>query len=440
MLKIQAFICWFVFVCSVWGQINIENNENYYVGIGESSNQEQARSYALSNLIQKIQVFIGSNSERVITEKNENFSDSISVKTVANSFLVLTDLEEKIEKYNNGTYKITKYVKKDVVYNLFNSRNLTIKNYLNQAELELNTSNPKINLEEVLKNYYWAYLLSVVTPDTLTYSFNYDKTKTPIITKGIASTAVNAINYIISKINFNFIKRIESDNITFKYIVTYFNKPIENLSYTYFDGVGEMLGEVKNGETVLDFYFKQDKNIVDKEFAVNFEIAKEDIMDELLNAVHNIKKGKILNLSIKYGFGGVVTETKNKTNVIETPKTVTNEITKAPLVTETKETKPLLNKFYEPKPRIIDNLIEKSNDAKQFLKYINELEKRNVIVTGNKNSFETIDNLYAVVVTNEEIAALIKHQKGECYDYLQNKIYEIKYFNGNKILWFEILR
>jgi len=307
---------------------------------------------------------------------------------------------------------------------------------LDQAELELNTGNTKINLEEVLKNYYWAYLLSVVTPDTLTYTFNYDKTKTSVTVKGINVATGNAINYIIGKINFRYIKQIESDNITLKYTANYFDKPIETLNYTYFDGVGEMLGEVKNGETILDFYFKGNTNITNKEFAVNFEIAKEDLMDELLNAVYNLNKGKSLNLTKKYDLGNVKPESPKTVKEDKKPKT--DETTNTPKQTDNQ--KPGKTNFYEPKSRLIDKLTDKSKDLKQLLVYLTELEKRNVIITGTKESFETIDNLYAVVLQNNEITAIIKHYKNECFDYLQNKTNNIKDFNGTKILWFEILR
>ncbi len=425
MKKIQIILLNLLFFCTMYSQV--END--YYVGIAEGNSLDAARNSAMTNLIQKIQVFVTSNMERNLRENNTEIIDSTNVKTISNSVIILRDVDEKVEQINSTRFKITKFVKKQVVAQIFKQRIDIIMGCLDQAELELSTNKNTINLGVVLKNYYWAYLLSMVTPDSMKFTFKYDNSKPPITTTSIAQTALQAIDYIITKIKFKPVKKIESENITWKYEVSFFNKQVEEFSYSYFDGIGEMLGDVKNGETILDFYFN-DNNIKDnKEFIVTPEIAAEDQMDDLLRTVHNYYKAQILSLRIKCEIKNEVQVVDKNENIVEDkPVEIPSEITEMDSIKDTKI------------PDVINSLLLKLNELEPFLAQMHTFEKKGSIVTGYARDFESLNNLYAVVVDNNVIFGLIKHVNGKCYDYISNKNTSLQDYTGKKILWFEILR
>ncbi|MFH0734195.1 MAG: LPP20 family lipoprotein [bacterium] len=429
MKKIIVIILNLLSFCTVYGQIENYRESDYYIGIAEGNTLDAARNNAMSNLIQKIQVFVSSNMERTLQENNTEFSDSTSIKTISNSFIILHDVDEIVENIGLNRFKVFKVIKKQIVREIFKQRIKIIKGYLDQAELELLSNKKTINIGIVLKNYYWAYLLSSVTPDTMTYTFKYDISKSPINTTSISATTLQAINYIIGNIIYKPVKKIESENITWKYQITFFNKLVEEFNYSYFDGIGEMLGDVKNGETILDFYFNNNNIKDNKEFSVTPEIAAEDQMDDLLKTIHNFYKAKILSLRIKCEIINDSELISKDENVSENKPT---ESTVEPIEIDTIKD--------DVTPNVISSLLTCSNYLDTFLIEMQNIEKKGAIVTGYARDFESLNNLYAVVVDNNNVVGLIKHINGKCFDYLNNQNSTLQDYAGKKILWFEILR
>ena len=425
MKTIKILILNLLLFCTVYGQIENYHESDYYIGMAEGNTLDAARNNAMSNLIQKIQVFVSSNMERTLQENNTGFSDSTSIKTISNSFIVLRDVDEIVENIGLNRFKVFKVIKKQIVREIFKQRLETIKGYLDQAEVELLCNKKMINIGFVLKNYYWAYLLSSVTPDTMTYTFKYDISKSPINTTSISQTSLQAINYIIGNIIYKPIKKIESENITWKYQVTYFTKLVESFDYSYFDGIGEMLGDVKNGETILDFYFNNNNIKDEKEFSITPEISAEDQMDNLLKTIHDFYKTKILSLRIKCE---IVNDGESVSDNINVGEKNPVEPTEMDSIKD------------DVTPSVINLLLTYTNELETFLIEMQNFEKKGEIVTGYARDFESLNNLYAVIVEDNNVVALIKHINGKCFDYLNDKNRTLQDYAGKKILWFEILR
>lgn len=427
MKKIGFILVYLVLITSIYSQQTI-SIEHYYKGYGEGNTLEDARKNALNNLLTSIQVFVSSNMDRNLSEGNSGFSDSTSLKITTSSFIQLLDVEEKIEHTNDGIYKVIKLVNKDVVLKHFEKLKENIIGYLKQAEMELFNRRANININLVINSFYNAYLLSIIYPDSLQYTFKYDTSNSPITTTFITQQTYLAIKYIVDGIKFEPIKQIESENITWKFNAKYNGRIISDFNYSYFDGVGEMLGDVKDGETILDFYF-ENNNVLKKDFIITPEVANEDQMDEMLISLHNAFKKNMLNLGIKCRFFSESEniDDKRECDISEESKEENIDLNQPSELTET-----------NPSP-ILTNLLSKVENIQDFLKELNKLEKEGNIVTGYARDFESLNNLNAVVVDENKIIGLIKQRAGKCYDYITNRELSMQDYTGKKILWFEIL-
>ncbi len=427
MKKIRIALIYFFFVVSIFAQQTI-TIEKYYTGYGEGVLLEEARKNALNNLMTNIQVFISANMDRNLKEGNAGFSDSTTLNITTSSFMQLSDIEEKIEHKDDGLYKVVKLVNKEVVNKQFQKQKENIIGYLKQAEMELFNRKGIINVGMILNSLYNAYLLSIVYPDSLEYIFKYDLDKKPIKTTLITQQTLLAINYIIDRIKFEPVKQIESENITWKFIAKFNGRIISNFNYSYFDGVGEMLGDVKNGETILDFYFDNSKSL-ERSFIITPEVANEELMDPLLKSLHNVFKSHIMGLGIKCSFeyDNTNEEYKRECDITSESEAESKEEIKT---SELKELNP---------PVVLINLLGKVGNLQELLAELNKMEKGGNIVTGYARDFESLNNLYAVVVDEDKIIGLIKQRAGKCYDYITDRELRMQDYTGKKILWFEIL-
>jgi len=374
-------------------------NRSEYVGTAIGKDLEQTRNSALNNLAQQVQVFVLSKTETVKGEAKDIFKDSTFMNVVAQSFMGLNDVTERVETTDERLYKVTKTVSQASVQRMFNDRKRRILDYLNEAERiigEQNTSS--MALQSGINNYYQAYLLSLIYPETVTHVFN-NRTSSVIV--GIP----NKLSDIARSIKFLPLKQIEDEYIVWKYLVQYNGKEVLYLRYSYFDGMGQTEGEVTNGETQITLYYpsKEKKN---RSVQAQIEFLSDDELDNVLNIARKFLSTSVLQKII--------------TVTVPGEKPITSPGIKI--------------------PDALDGLLKSRSSFDSILIELKQLVKKGVIVQGRASDFETLNGLYCVVVDRPGLIALLKNDNNKYFDFVFQKEVELKEFAGKRIMWFELLK
>jgi hypothetical protein len=389
----MLFICW---------QLSFTQTDQYYHGIAVDKNVNEARTAAYNALIQQIQVVVSSNFKRNQSETNNSYTDETNISTVARSTMSLTDVTEKVETLPDKTYRVTKTVPKESVRKMFNDRMQKIFDHLREAQ---SIAFPKgtvknIPLHSSLINFYQAYLLAILYPDTISFPTGREQ-KLSSVMVGIPNT----IDQISSSIKFKPVKMIDDEFIVWKFRVEYQGIPVQSMRYSYFDGMGQSDGEVTDGETQITlFYPKSEKK--ERTLNINLEYLYESEMDEVL----------------KMGYSSNAVSRMLKIIPVKIP---------ADAVIKAETPKP-------PQPLAVFQ--DKDITPDNLKKELDRLSRKGMIVTGKASDFETLHGLYCLVIDRSGLKAFMKNEHNKYFDYLTESQRELKEFSGMKIIWMEALK
>ncbi|MBI3193583.1 MAG: hypothetical protein HYZ34_03825 [Ignavibacteriae bacterium] len=391
----------------LFSQTGMELRSELYVGVGIHSDVDKARESATNNLLQQIQVFVSSTSTRIVQEENANLQDTFRIQTVARSSLMLRDVKETVTKFPEGTFKVTKSVSKDVVRELFAQRRTKILSYIEQAKNELaNTKTQGLNLESALKHYYRAWLLASIHPDTVGCTING-------VFSFVTETAPREIETIVHGISFVPLKEVTDETMTWKYRAMFRGQPVSRLRFEYMDGIGQSVGEVVNGETQLSFFFV-DKEQRERELVAEIDYRYEEELDELLAFADSMQQGRTISSTLLFKLPG-------KKNQLEEPLQ-TNHIVEQTI------------------SAALQKLLDTRGDLKMFLNELKTLVKGKEIITGNRDDFDSLEGLYGVVISDEEVLAIVLCTNHRFLDVETTQEAEMSTFNGRKIIWIEVLK
>ncbi len=363
---------------------------------------DEARSSALNALIQQIQVVVTSNSERRQSEINDLYSDDMLLSTAARSTMSLTDVLETVETLPDKSFRVTKTVPKTSVLKMFNDRRKKIIDHLQEAQsiafpISLSASVP---LHSSLINYFQAYLLTILYPDTL--SFGLGKTS------GMTSVMVgipNTIDQIASAIKFIPVKMIDDEFIVWKYRVEYNGRPVQSLRYSYYDGMGQGEGDVQDGETMITLFYPK-KELKERTLSVNLEYLNESEMDDVL----------------RMGYASKAVSRLLKMIPVKVPGSA---------VLPPEPVKP---------PEQLSMFASKSTRADHIKTELERLSRKGFIVTGKASDFETLHGLYCLVIDRSGVQAFMKNDHNKYYDYISGASKELKEYSGMRIIWIELLK
>ena len=388
------------FACAILGNLLLSQNSGDYIGSAIGKDLESARNSALNNLVQQIQVFVVSKSATEKSESKNFLKDSTFINTVAQSFMNLNDVKESVETKDDGYYLVTKTVSQASVQKMFKERKKQIFDYLSEAERILTEQNAVsfVALQPALDNYFQAYLLSLIYPETVSHVFN---NRTTTVSVGIP----NALGEISRSIEFVAVKQIEDEYIVWKYRVNYKGKEVSHLRYSYFDGMGQTDGEVTNGETQMTLYYpsKEKKGRI---VQVQIEFLPEDELDNTLGMAK-----KFLNTSILQ---------KTFSVAIPGDRIIVQKVVKI--------------------PDALQELVKAQSSFENVLDELKKLVGKGEIVQGRASDFETLNGLYCVVVDKPGLVALLRNDDSKYFDFISQKEVQLKDFIGKRIMWFELLK
>ncbi|MCX6135875.1 MAG: LPP20 family lipoprotein [Ignavibacteriales bacterium] len=398
-------LLFFIFPLAIFSQVAKISPQNYYIGYGHGQDLEKARSDAYHSLTQQIQVFVTSAINRRVTEDDKVLTENTVLSTITKSSLQLTDVAEIVENENNE-YRVTKFISKENISKMFDIRRKKIIEHLNISESELFATSNSINLGVVLKNYYWALILSRIYPDTISYPFQQDRNNAPQTSSQLAATLPNRIESIINAVVFTPINKIDDEYVVWKCRVDYQSRSVGNLNFSFFDGEGQTEGRVVNGETKLSFYFKDNR---EREIDLKIDFKYEDEMDELLH----LAEGVSADIKIP----------SNKNIVFSGLKLL-----------------PKRDKVKDSIPPVISELLKCRNDLQKTMQCLRDLAKQNKIIVGNDSTFISKERLYRLVLGEQGIIAFLQFKEKKYYDLMTQRYVLTKDYAGKRMTWIEVLK
>ncbi len=423
------FVLFFILGLPLFAQEN--GGDAFYIGVAEGADLKSVRIAAMDNLVQQIEVFVSSTGRSVKTEDSSGMHDMFSVQHTSKSNLLLKDVSEKIEKISGGNVRVTKLVAKSTVKELFALRKGMIREYLILAENGLRKQGT-VNLGEILKNYYWAFLLSSITPDTLQFTFAYNTEAAPYTSSLITPSIRDAIKHVVSRTTFTPLTKNETMEVSWQYRVQYKNRAADGLKFSYNDGVGSTFGSVKNGTANLTSFFKL-TDAADKDFIITPDFAYEDEMDDLL------RDARARDSVSGYFDAGTISAKLPSLAEVNPPalpgKAATPKEVKKPIIAPNV----IPADTIDLRGSTIQRLLSKKGDSREFMMEVYRLKKENLLITGSRYDFESGKGLYAIVVEENNILGFLAVKNNAYYDMVSDKIVSLKDYSGKKIMWLEVI-
>ncbi len=207
------------------------DTRTYIFGEGEGVTISQAEGYALTAISNQISVTI--HNSTVVDDVEQGSGDDIKtesyynaiVKTYSNATLSNT---RKIILSNEPEAHVFMYIKRADIERIFESRKEKILSFVEDAEDAL----AKCQINDALKHLYWAH--------ALTKSLQYPNELTMYDDEGVQQMVnvwiPSKINDILGSLSFS-VSEVTDDQMVVMNI-TYKDKPVTSLDYTYFDGAG----------------------------------------------------------------------------------------------------------------------------------------------------------------------------------------------------------
>ncbi len=393
---IRSMCCIVFFLSSTVAQPHQDVTNKYYVGRGEDASLDVARERARTNLIEQIQVLVTSSLHTIKSENGSTLQNSAVQSTYSYSSIMLRDVQEKVE-HEQGVYRVTKLVTRSVVQSIFDQRRRQTIDYLTAAEAE-GDGTTAVDLQRMLNNYYKAWLMAGLYPDTISYSFRFGGVS------GVTAGIPRAMQLVCDNIVFSPSRKVDDEYTTWKYSVMWSGRPLKNLRYTFYDGRGDNEETVKNGSAQATFFFTDKR---ERLFPVAIQYRETDLQDALLAIADSMRAPFAPKMTIQVLLPG------EKIKVIDTVRAI-------------------------PLPKTLQPLMERHTDLAFFKSEIDRLSKYGDIVAGNKNKFDKLDGLYVIVLDAEGIKSILLYDKGNYTNTATGSMIHLPDYAGKKILWVKV--
>ncbi len=228
----------------------VQNSGNYLFGIGMGSGFRDADNNALDHLITQISVRVESYFEGKTTEKEgsiREFAESV-VKTYSNVSLV--SARSVLIEERRGNFKVMRYISLADMEQVFENRKKKIIEYVKAG---INAEND-LRIGDALKNYYWGLMLLQSHKDRDLIAYDFPETGQHLL----MSALPEKINNVFTDLDFavQSTESIPSEKYKAFYMkVNYNGKPIDNLDFIYWTGLGYSNPiNVRSGLALVEFF------------------------------------------------------------------------------------------------------------------------------------------------------------------------------------------
>ena len=204
----------------------IKNSGKYLWGEGMAESYQDADRQALRHLVENISVNVESSFTNVIGNVNsEGKTDSkMAMQAVMKTYSQATLTNTKVLTLSQEPdAHVIRYVEVEDVAKIFEARKQKAEDFINLAQ----KAEERLKIDDVLRYYYWSYCLVTSLPDTM-------QPQTP--DHALLRTWIpDRINEVFKGVKVRKYK-VEDEFVTL--YVTYKDRPVASLDYTYYDGRG----------------------------------------------------------------------------------------------------------------------------------------------------------------------------------------------------------
>ncbi|MEI7675589.1 MAG: LPP20 family lipoprotein [Bacteroidales bacterium] len=202
--------------------------QTYLWGEGKGTTLKAADQAALADIIGQISTQVESNFERIVTEKDNKFKETVNdvVKTYSSATLTNT---VRIVMENEPDAKVFRYIRKSEIAKIFESR----KNKIIELARNGETALGGLQIADALRYFYWSQTLLRSHPDASAISMTDKEGKASLLITWLPMQ----INQIFAnmKIAIDIVEQKETYNNCI-FDIKYNDQPVRNFDYTYWDG------------------------------------------------------------------------------------------------------------------------------------------------------------------------------------------------------------
>lgn len=206
----------------------IKNSGKYLWGEGMSESYNEADREALRHLVENISVNVESSFSNVmenVSLSSGTADTKMAMQAVMKTYSQATLTNTKVLTLSQvPNAHVIRYVKIDDVAKIFQARRDLAVDFVNLAQ----KAEEKLKIDDVLRYYYWSYCLLTSLPDTM-------NPKSSDNTMLLKSWIPDKMNETFSNLKVQK-RKVEGDFVTLW--ITYKDRPVANLDYSYFDGRG----------------------------------------------------------------------------------------------------------------------------------------------------------------------------------------------------------
>jgi hypothetical protein len=236
MKKLHVFIAWLFLLINHNAIVSqtvedIKRNKEYIWGEGDGATINRADAEAISLVASQISIQVQSNfsqhAEQIGIDENSQFNLKIQsvINTYSNATLTNT---ERIIISNEPEAKVLRYIKRNEIYKIFAKRKSRIYDLLIDAK----TFEEKNQISDALKYYSWAYALILSHPDGNAMDTTIGGQKRLLI-----NYVPTTMNDLLGSLKILPVEtQVENQVKTVMLGIYRNNVPVDNFSYTYWDG------------------------------------------------------------------------------------------------------------------------------------------------------------------------------------------------------------
>ena len=229
LVQLLVFLC-FAAGLSAQNLSDIQHNPAYYYAEGEGFTLEEAEQSAMERLVSSISVSISIGhsweSLEVSGTGGDTYSESASSSVHTSSFITLRNVNTRILKEEPDA-KVARWISKAEVEELFKERNQKIADYVETGK----RAEQQLQLDDALRNYYWALVLSQTNPTPVYASFHEKEENCSVFLP-------QKIKAVIAGIRCNLVDcRTEGNRYVGTMRFTYNDRDVASLQIRYNDGL-----------------------------------------------------------------------------------------------------------------------------------------------------------------------------------------------------------
>ena len=272
----------------------IKNSGKYLWGEGMAESYQDADRQALRHLVENISVNVESSFTNVISNVNsEGKTDSkMAMQAVMRTYSQATLTNTKVLTLSQEPdAHVIRYVEVEDVAKIFEARKNKAEDFINLAQ----KAEERLKIDDVLRYYYWSYCLVTSLPDTM-----QPHPPDPALLRTWSPDRINEVFKGVKDRKY----KVEDELVTLH--LTYKDKPVASLDYTYFDGRGYTnLYSAADGLGIMEM---QPGVATDNlKIKCEYEYLGEAQIDKEIAAVVEVMKGRnFRNAYINVGGDGVV--------------------------------------------------------------------------------------------------------------------------------------